>query len=229
MMDHQNEKRKKENFYSCWFVIGKFVERKTNVTVLFSNLSPCFYSLRLEIWNFRFSTLSLSLSLLLCVAMISLTALLFSLTVCVSDTLHWIFIYRFSLHLCHLLYMICCLWGYVFIPKQKIYLQLGIDSKINIFSNFPSFLLMKENHLFIFASMWKSNLVNFIKIDCFYFQSILISYNLCFKKIELIYCVPCVSGNWRIMISESPGSVIDNVHTRKYLPHAVPNSMLFPL
>lgn len=31
-----------------------------------------------------------------------------------------------------------------------------------------------------------------------------------------------------LMISESPGSVIDNVATLKYLPHAVPNSMLLP-
>lgn len=31
-----------------------------------------------------------------------------------------------------------------------------------------------------------------------------------------------------LMISESPGSVIDKVATLKYLPHAVPNSMLLP-
>lgn len=43
-----------------------------------------------------------------------------------------------------------------------------------------------------------------------------------------IYCWPCVSGSVR-MISESPGSVMDKVQTRKYLPHAVPNSMLLPL
>ena len=30
------------------------------------------------------------------------------------------------------------------------------------------------------------------------------------------------------MISESPGSVIATIPTRKYLPQAVPNSMLFP-
>lgn len=36
------------------------------------------------------------------------------------------------------------------------------------------------------------------------------------------------SGNVRMM-SESPGSVIDNVQTRKYLPQAVPNSILLPL
>lgn len=31
-----------------------------------------------------------------------------------------------------------------------------------------------------------------------------------------------------LIISESPGSVMDNVATLKYLPHAVPNSMLLP-
>ena len=32
-----------------------------------------------------------------------------------------------------------------------------------------------------------------------------------------------------LMMSESPGSVIDSVQTRKYLPQAVPSSMLFPV
>ena len=31
-----------------------------------------------------------------------------------------------------------------------------------------------------------------------------------------------------LMMSESPGSVMLNTETRKYLPQAVPNSMLFP-
>lgn len=30
-------------------------------------------------------------------------------------------------------------------------------------------------------------------------------------------------------MSELPGSVIERVQTRKYLPQAVPNSMLFPV
>lgn len=40
------------------------------------------------------------------------------------------------------------------------------------------------------------------------------------------YCI-CVSGI-DLIISESPGSVIDSVHTLKYLPQAVPSSILFP-
>ena len=31
-----------------------------------------------------------------------------------------------------------------------------------------------------------------------------------------------------LMMSESPGSVMDREQTRKYLPQAVPNSMLLP-
>ena len=32
-----------------------------------------------------------------------------------------------------------------------------------------------------------------------------------------------------LMMSESPGSVMERVHTLKYFPQAVPNSMLFPV
>lgn len=45
---------------------------------------------------------------------------------------------------------------------------------------------------------------------------------------HLNYCgPPSPEGMDRIM-SESPGSVIDIAHTRKYLPQAVPNSTLLP-
>jgi len=41
-------------------------------------------------------------------------------------------------------------------------------------------------------------------------------------------CPPSLAGMERMM-SESPGSVMESVQTRKYLPQAVPNSMLLPV
>jgi len=44
---------------------------------------------------------------------------------------------------------------------------------------------------------------------------------------DVAIAVDCSPGTVRIM-SESPGSVIARIPTRKYLPQAVPNSILFP-
>lgn len=45
---------------------------------------------------------------------------------------------------------------------------------------------------------------------------------------KLNYACPSVAGIVLIM-SESPGSVIDMAQTLKYFPHAVPNSTLLPV
>ena len=46
-------------------------------------------------------------------------------------------------------------------------------------------------------------------------------------EIDHCPCPPSLAG-MDLMMSESPGSVMERVQTRKYLPQAVPSSMLLP-
>lgn len=47
-------------------------------------------------------------------------------------------------------------------------------------------------------------------------------------KKNYVSFTPCPPSGIVLMMSESPGSIIDNVLTLKYLPQAVPKALLSP-